>query len=247
MKERVERLLNILNEGNVVFFTGAGASTASGIKDFRSDDGLYSQKFVTRKGIKMCPEDCLHRDFLYGDPTEFYRFYREKMNCLDYEPCIVHNTIANLEKKGLVSAVITQNIDGLHQKAGSSNVIELHGSCMINYCVKCGKQHDVQDVFYGKNKFPVCSECGHLVRPDVTLYGEQLSNGAMQRATEALGKASTCVVCGTSMTVYPAAGLINYFYGKNLIIINRDKVHNEEWADIVFHEDMVEVFKQLSI
>lgn len=240
--EKIEKLLKYILEGDVVFFGGAGVSTASGMKDFRSEDGLYKEK----NKYKDSPETILSKNFFFQHPTEFYQFYREKMNCLPFEPNVIHKVLAELEKRDLLKAVITQNIDNLHQRAGSVNVIELHGTSMKNYCTQCGEPHSIDDVFYGKNKFPKCEKCGGLVRPGITLYDERLDMEKFEQARQALNKAKTCIVAGTSLQVFPAASLISDFYGQNLVILNKEKVANEEWADIICRENMKDVFDALA-
>ena len=240
--EKIEKLLKYILEGDVVFFGGAGVSTASGMKDFRSEDGLYKEK----NKYKYNPETILSKSFFYQHPTEFYQYYRDKMNCLPFEPNAIHKVLAELEKRGLLKAVITQNIDNLHQKAGSVNVIELHGTSMENYCTQCGEPHDIQDVFYGENKFPKCEKCGGLVRPGITLYDERLNFKKFNEAKDALNVAKTCIIAGTSLQVYPAASLISEFYGQNLVVLNKEKVANEEWADIICRENMEDVFKAIA-
>lgn len=243
--ERIAKLKEIVSEGHIVFFGGAGVSTGSGMKDFRSKDGLYNEK----NEFKWPPESILSHDFFFKRPQIFYEFYRKKMNILPYEPNIVHKTVAEWEKQGLLDVVITQNIDNLHQKAGSSNVIELHGTAMNNYCTNknCSEPYDVNDVFYGNDEYPVCKKCGRIVRPDIVLFGEQLDSEKLSNSVKYLNKAKTCIVCGCSMSVYPAAGLISEFYGDNLVVINKDKVPNENWCQLVFHEDMIDVFKALQL
>lgn len=205
-------------------FGGAGVSASSGMKDFRSEDGLYNEKNT----FKYPPEEILSKSFFYQNPTLFYEFYRKKMNCLPFEPNIVHKVLAELENKKLLNAVITQNVDNLHQKAGSQNVIELHGTEMNNYCTVCKKTHDINDVFYGDNKYPKCDTCGSLVRPAITLYDEQLDMSKFSLAEEFLNKAKTLIVSGTSLAVFPAANLISCFYGNNLVIINKQETPNEK-------------------
>lgn len=240
--KRIDTLRNMVSDGGVVFFGGAGVSTGSGMKDFRSSDGLYNEKNTYR----WSPETILSHQFFFKKTKVFYDFYRKKMNCLPYEPNIVHKTVAKWENEGLLDAVITQNIDNLHQKAGSHKVIELHGTCMENYCVKCNEPYDVNAVFYGEGEYPVCKKCGGIIRPGIVLYGESLDSGKMEESIYLLNRAKTLIVCGSSLTVYPAAGLVSEFYGDNLVIINRDPVANEEWAQLVFHEDMLEVFNALT-
>lgn len=241
-EEKIEKLAEFILEGDVVFFGGAGVSTSSGMKDFRSEDGLYKEK----NKYKYNPETILSRTFFYQHPTEFYQYYREKMNCLPFEPNIVHKALAEFEKMGLLNAVITQNIDNLHQKAGSKNVIELHGTSMKNFCTKCGEPHDINDVYYGDNKFPKCEKCGALVRPGITLYDERLDMKKFNAASDALNKAKTCIIAGTSLQVFPAANLLTDFYGPHLVILNREKVPNDDWADIVCRENMKDVFEALT-
>lgn len=239
--ERIDKLKKMISDRHVVFFGGAGVSTGSGMKDFRGSDGLYNEK----NEFRWPPETILSHEFFYKRPKVFYEFYRKKMNCLPYEPNIVHKTVARWEESGLLDAVITQNIDNLHQKSGSKNVIELHGTAMRNFCTKCGEPYDVHDVFYGNDDYPVCKKCGHIVRPDIVLYSERLDDQKLADSVKYLNKAKTCIVCGSSMTVYPAANLISEFYGPNLVIINRDEVPNEKWCQLVFHEDMNDVFNAL--
>ena len=219
---------------NIVFFGGAGVSTESGIPDFRSKDGLYNQKY------DYPPEQILSGSFLYSNPKEFYRFYRDKLNSLKYEPNITHFKLAELEKRGKLTAVVTQNIDGLHQKAGSKRVLELHGSVLRNYCMKCGKFHSAQKVF-GSKGIPRC-ECGGVIKPDVVLYEESLDNRVIEQSINAIAKADMLIVAGTSLTVYPASGLINYFRGESLVLINRDATPYDGKADLVINESLGKVF-----
>ena len=208
----------------IVFFGGAGVSTESGIPDFRSVDGLYNQKF------EYPPEQILSRSFYEADPEYFYRFYREKMMPLDFEPNITHLTLSRWEWEGKLSAIVTQNIDGLHQKAGSENVLELHGSVLRNYCTRCGKFHDAQFVRHSDG-IPLCS-CGGIVKPDVVLYQEGLNEETIERSICAIMDADLMIVAGTSLTVYPAAGLLNYYRGDRLVLINRDETpydHRAIW------------------
>ena len=214
---------------NIVFFGGAGVSTESGIPDFRSKDGLYNQKY------DYPPEQILSRTFFDRMPEEFYRFYRDKLNSLKYEPNITHFKLAELEKKGKLTAVVTQNIDGLHQKAGSKRVLELHGSVLRNYCMKCGKFHSAQKVF-GSRGIPRC-ECGGVIKPDV--------NRVIEQSINAIAKADMLIVAGTSLTVYPASGLINYFRGESLVLINRDATPYDGKADLVINESLGKVFSAL--
>ena len=241
--EQIKKMKEVISEGNIVFFGGAGVSTASGMKDFRSEDGLYNEK----NEFRWPPETILSHSFFYKKPKVFYEFYRKKMNSLPYEPNIIHKTLAEWENQGLLNSIITQNIDNLHQKAGSKNVIELHGTSMKNRCANknCLKEYnDLDNIFYGENDFPVCPDCGTIIKPEIVLYEEQILN--MDKAITELQKAKTLIIAGCSLQVYPAASLIQYFYGDNLFIINKGIVPNEEWADIVIHDDMKKVFEDLS-
>lgn len=235
---QIETLKKWVQESErIVFFGGAGVSTESGIPDFRSVDGLYNQKF------EYPPEQILSRGFYEADPEYFYRFYREKMMPLDFEPNITHLTLARWEREGKLSAIVTQNIDGLHQKAGSKNVLELHGSVLRNYCTRCGKFHDAQFVRHSDG-IPLCS-CGGIVKPDVVLYQEGLNEETIERSICAIMDADLMIVAGTSLTVYPAAGLLNYYRGDRLVLINRDETPYDHYADLVLHERLGSVFSQL--
>ena len=221
----------------IVFFGGAGVSTESGIPYFRSVDGLYNQRF------EYPPEQIISHSFYMRDPSYFFRFYREKMLPLGFEPNVTHMKLAQWEAEGKLLGVITQNIDGLHQKAGSKRVYELHGSVLRNYCVKCGKFHSAEFV---KNHpdVPLC-ECGGIVKPDVVLYEESLDGYTLQGAVNAIQEADLLIVGGTSLTVYPAAGLVNYYNGNRLVLINRDKTPFDHHADLVFHQSLGEIFSKL--
>ena len=227
----------IANSRNIVFFGGAGVSTESGIPDFRSTDGLYSQKF------DYPPEQIISHSFYLRDPAYFFRFYREKMLPLGFEPNITHKVLARWEAEGKLSAVITQNIDGLHQKAGSTRVYELHGSVLRNYCTRCGKFHSAQFV---RNSVgvPKCT-CGGTVKPDVVLYEESLDHQVVEKSIAAIRSADMLIVAGTSLTVYPAAGLVNYYRGNRLVLINRDETPYDTRADLVLHESLGSVFSKL--
>lgn len=238
MEDKNELFKNLIKESNnIVFFGGAGVSTESGIPDFRSKDGLYNQKY------KFPPEEILSHTFFMNNTEEFYKFYRDKMNSLKYEPNITHYKLAELEKQGKLKAVITQNIDGLHQKAGSKNVYELHGSVLRNYCMKCNKFYDGEFVFNSKG-IPKC-ECGGIIKPDVVLYEEGLDNEVLTSSIRAIGEADLMIVAGTSLTVYPASGLINYFRGKNLVLINRDSTPFDSMANLVINESLGKVFENI--
>lgn len=221
----------------IVFFGGAGVSTESGIPDFRSVDGLYMQTY------EYPPETIISHSFFKADPEYFFQFYRSKMMPLDFEPNVTHRVLASWEAEGKLSAVITQNIDGLHQKAGSKNVYELHGSVWRNYCVRCGKSHDARFV-KETDGVPRC-QCGGIVKPDVVLYEEPLNTRTVQKSMEALHDADLLIVAGTSMTVYPAAGLVEYFRGDRIVLINRDVTSFDEDASIVFHNSLGDVFSEL--
>ncbi len=222
---------------NIVFFGGAGVSTESGIPDFRGIDGLYSQKY------EFPPEQIISHSFYLERPDCFFRFYREKMMPLDFMPNITPHKLAKLEKEDKLMCVITQNIDGLHQKAGSKNVFELHGSILRNYCERCKKPHGAEYVKYSEG-VPKC-ECGGTVKPDVVLFEEPLNDRVVKGAISAIGSADLLIVAGTSLTVYPAAGLINYYRGKRLVLINRDETPFDQYADLVFHENIGDIFKEL--
>ena len=235
---KLETLKQWISESNrIVFFGGAGVSTESGIPDFRSVDGLYSQKF------EYPPETIISHSFYERDPEYFFRFYREKMLPLDHEPNITHRVLAKWEAEGKLSAVVTQNIDGLHQKAGSKAVYELHGSVLRNYCTMCRKFHSAEFV---KNTpgVPRCG-CGGIVKPDVVLYEEGLDEDTIEKSVMAIRSADLMIVAGTSLTVYPAAGLINYYRGNRLVLINRDETPYDRYADLVLHESLGEIFSQL--
>ncbi len=219
---------------NIVFFGGAGVSTESGIPDFRSVDGLYRQKF------EFSPETIISRSFFRKDPEYFFRFYREKMMPLDFEPNVTHRVLARWEQEGKLRAVITQNIDGLHQKAGSCNVLELHGSVWRNYCQRCGKFHEARFV-KDASGVPLC-DCGGIVKPDVVLYEEPLNDDTIGKTIAAIEKAELLIVAGTSLTVYPAAGLIRYYRGKRMVLINRDETSMDHIADLVIHKSLGDVF-----
>lgn len=222
---------------SAVFFGGAGVSTESGIPDFRSVDGLYRQKF------EYPPEQIISRSFYEKHPSYFFRFYREKMLPLGFEPNVTHKVLARLEQEGHLAAVVTQNIDGLHQKAGSKVVHELHGSVLRNYCVKCQKFHPAEFVRDAKD-IPLC-DCGGIVKPDVVLYEEALDGKTIEAALSAIAGADLLIVGGTSLTVYPAAGLLRYYGGNRLVLINRDETPFDSHANLVFHQSLGDIFSQL--
>ncbi len=224
----------ILHSSNLVVLTGAGMSTASGIPDFRSSKGLYKQNISN--------EEILSHHYFMENPQEFYKFYRSKMLYSQAKPNIGHTVLAKLEKKGILKAIITQNIDTLHEDAGSVNVLKLHGTVKENTCLKCGKKYNLDYIL--KNDLPKCS-CGGLIKPDVVLYEEALDSDILEASIDLISKADTLLVMGTSLNVYPAAGLIRYFNGKNLIIINKDKTPSDYMASLVLYEDIVKVFTKL--
>lgn len=222
---------------HMVFFGGAGVSTESGIPDFRSKDGLYSQQF------EYPPESIISHSFFVSKPAYFFRFYREKMLPLGFEPNIVHRKLADWEAAGKLDAVVTQNIDGLHQKAGSKRVYELHGSVLRNYCTRCRRFYPAE---YVKDapEIPKCA-CGGTVKPDVVLYEESLDQDTIRSSVMAIRRADVMIVAGTSLTVYPAAGLVNYYRGDRLVLINRDATPYDDQANLVLHESLGKVFEAI--
>ena len=236
-------LQKIIDESSkIVFFGGAGVSTESGIPDFRSVDGLYNQEW------KYPPEQIISKTFFYANPTEFYRFYRAKLLPKNIEPNKAHYKLAELEEKGKLLAVITQNIDGLHQKAGSKTVYELHGSTLRNYCMNCGAFYDekiIEESENAQDKLPHCPKCGGLIKPDVVLYEEGLDDQTIDNAILAIKSADTLIIGGTSLTVYPAAGLIDYFHGKHLVLINKSSTPQDKMAELVIHEPIGEVLSKI--
>ncbi len=239
--EKYDELQKIIeNAKNIVFFGGAGVSTESGIPDFRGNTGLYTTKFGA-----YSPEEMLHHDFFFAHPKEFYEYYRTNMIYPEAKPNKAHRALAALERQGKLGAVITQNIDGLHQKGGSENVIELHGSTLSNYCTRCGKRYGIEAVISSEG-VPVCAECGALVRPDVVLYGEQLPAAAFSAASAAIKRADVLIVGGTSLTVYPAAGLVGDYRGEHLIIINKTPTPYDCYAELVIREPIGNVFGALT-
>ena len=240
MTEKLEKLQNIIdNSTNVVFFGGAGVSTESGIPDFRSQDGLYNQKYA------YPPETILSHDFFMEKPEEFYNFYRDKMLALDAQPNAAHKWLAQLETAGKLSAVVTQNIDGLHHLAGSRRVYELHGTVHTNRCMRCGKFYTAQDIL-DSTGIAKCN-CGGIIKPKVVLYDEDLNMDIYNRAINAIETADTMIVAGTSLTVFPAAGLVRYFQGTNLVLINRDITPLDSQADLVIHGSVGQVLSQIEI
>ncbi|ADU20927.1 NAD-dependent protein deacylase [Ruminococcus albus] len=233
-------LQEIINDSKrIVFFGGAGVSTESGIPDFRSVDGLYNQKY------DYPPETILSHTFFMDKTEEFYKFYRDKMLCLTAKPNKAHLKLAELEKAGKLTAIVTQNIDGLHQAAGSKNVYELHGSVLRNYCMKCRKPYPVEDILNGTG-VPKCT-CGGTIKPDVVLYEEGLDNATVEGAVESISRADCLIIAGTSLTVYPAAGMVRYFRGKHLVLINRDPTPMDEVCELVLHDKVGEVLDKIVI
>lgn len=238
MDDTIRRLKELTDSSdNIVFFGGAGVSTESGIPDFRSVDGLYHQKF------KYPPETILSHHFYETHKAEFFDFYRQKMLAPDAQPNAAHRKLAELERAGKLKAVITQNIDGLHQKAGSKRVYELHGSVLRNYCMKCGKFYPGEFIRDAKG-IPRCT-CGGIVKPDVVLYEEALDEKTLAGAISAIRQADVLIVGGTSLTVYPAAGLLGYYRGERLALINRDETPYDDMAGLVLHASLGDVFSQL--
>lgn len=238
-QKKVEQLKQIVaDSNNIVFFGGAGVSTESGIPDFRSVDGLYNQKY------KYPPEVMVSHSFFRQHTEEFFEFYKNKMIALDAKPNAAHKKLAQLEKDGKVKAVITQNIDGLHYAAGSKEVLELHGSVHRNYCEQCGKFYPVEYIVESKG-VPRCEACGAIVKPDVVLYEEGLDYETMQKAVQYIRNAEVLIIGGTSLAVYPAAGFIDYFRGRHLIVINMDRTAKDVHANLLIQERIGEVFEQL--
>ena len=238
MEEKIQEFKEWIHESNnIVFFGGAGVSTESGIPDFRSKDGLYNQKY------KYPPEFILSHTFFMNNPEEFFKFYKEKMNSLKYKPNITHIKLAELEKTGKLKAIVTQNIDGLHQKAGSKNVYELHGSVLRNYCMNCGKFYNAEYVFES-NGIPKCT-CGDIIKPDVVLYEEGLDDKTVLNSIKAIQNADLLIVAGTSLTVQPASGLINYYRGNKLVLINRDNTNYDSIASLVINDSLGNVFSNI--
>lgn len=245
LEEKIENFQKIYDNSDcIVFFGGAGVSTESGIPDFRSQDGLYSQQW------KYPPETIISRSFFDANPVEFYRFYREKLIIKNIEPNTAHFQLAKMEEKGKLKAVVTQNIDGLHQKAGSRNVFELHGSTLRNFCMDCGAEYGIDFIAESENspdKLPRCAKCGGLVKPDVVLYEESLDQNVINGAVNAIKNADTLIIGGTSLVVYPAAGLIDYFRGKNIVLINKSATAGDARANLVIHESIGKVLGMLKI
>lgn len=240
MTEREQLQEWIKESDNIVFFGGAGVSTESGIPDFRSVDGLYHQQY------DYPPETILSHSFYVQNPKEFYRFYKNKMLCLTAQPNAAHRKLAELEQAGKLRAVITQNIDGLHQQAGSREVLELHGSVHRNYCQKCGALFDARYML-DSGELPMCDQCGGHIKPDVVLYEEGLDMGLMHRAIDFITNADILIVGGTSLVVYPAAGLVDYYRGRKLVLINRDTTPMDRRANLLVQGSIGEILSEISI
>ena len=241
MTEQIKAFADMLRESdNIVFFGGAGVSTASNIPDFRSSDGLYSKKLNKH----FSPEQAVSHSFLMQHPTEFYDFYTKHLIYPEAKPNACHEALAKLEEMGKLKAVVTQNIDGLHQAAGSKVVYELHGSVHRNYCLSCGARYDDARYILEANGVPKCEKCGGDVRPDVVLYEEGLDQDVVNGAVNAIAEADLLIIGGTSLVVYPAAGLINYFRGSKLVQINMSRTAADSKADLAIHEDIASVMKQ---
>ena len=241
---KLETLRTWVEESNnIVFFGGAGVSTESGIPDFRSKDGLYNQHDV--KFEKYSPEYLLSRDCLYNNPKVFYEFYMQKMDARNFKPNITHKVLAKLEEMGKLKAVVTQNIDGLHQAAGSKNVYEIHGTTSKNYCHKCKKEYG-SDYIFNSEGIPKC-ECGGLIRPDVTLYGENLPKEAVNNAVNVISEADMLIIAGTSLQVYPAANFIYEFQGDHLVVIHKEelKISLNDETDLIICDSMGKVFEEI--
>lgn len=239
MDEALERFKEIIKEtDNIVFFGGAGVSTESGIPDFRSQDGLYNQKY------KYPPEQIVSHTFLTRKPEEFFEFYKDRMIYQNAKPNKAHIKLAKWEEEGKLKAIVTQNIDGLHQAAGSKTVLELHGSTLRNYCLKCGKRYDVDYVMNSKSIIPYC-DCGGMVRPDVVLYEEGLDMGVIEQAVTYISNADVLIIGGTSLAVYPAAGLIDYYKGDKLIVVNKSATPRDSQADLLVQGSIGEIFDEL--
>ena len=238
MDENIQKLKELIAESdNIVFFGGAGVSTESGIPDFRSVDGLYNQEW------KYPPETILSHTFFERHPDEYYRFHRAKLVVENVQPNTAHKRLASLEAEGKLKAVITQNIDGLHQAAGSKNVLELHGSILRAYCSRCGKPYPSERMNHGTG-IPKC-DCGGVIRPDIVLYEEPLDNEIMSKAISYIRHADVLIIGGTSLNVYPAAGLINYYRGHKLVLINLSATPFDSYADLIIHRKIGEVFSQV--
>jgi len=243
MTEKIQQFQNILDSSNhIVFFGGAGVSTASGIPDFRSSDGLFMQD----SGYKVSPEEIISHSFFINNPEIFFDYYFKNLVSDGAVPNAAHNFLAELEDRGKDVSVITQNIDGLHQKAGSSYVYELHGTTIENYCMQCGKRYSNDELEKDEEGIPRCSIDGAIVRPNITLYEEQLDTQTLELAVQSIQEADTMIIAGTSLAVYPAAGLVNYFNGKHLVIVNKSVLQTNRQDALVFQNSIDDVFSKLS-
>ncbi len=241
MSEEIRELADILKESdNVVFFGGAGVSTESDIPDFRSSNGLWNEKLK----INFTPEQLVSHTFYMRYPEEFFKFYKDKLIYPDAKPNAAHLALARLEQMGKLKAIVTQNIDGLHQAAGSKTVYELHGSVLRNYCEECQAFYDEKFIL-GSEGVPTCPKCGGRVKPDVVLYEEGLDQNIINRSVEAIEAADTLIIGGTSLVVYPAAGLIQYFNGRHLVLINKSETNADRQADLVIHDSIGKVFREV--
>jgi len=236
--DKIDTLIEWIKDSNhIVFFGGAGVSTESGLKDFRSKDGLYNEKY------DYPPEEILSHTFFMEKTKEFYKFYRDKLDTRNFKPNITHEVLALMEKKGKLSSIITQNIDGFHEDAGSKKVLDLHGSIRRNYCMDCGKFYDEKIVFESTD-IPKCS-CGGIIKPDVVLYEEGLDDKTVSEAIDEIRNCDLLIIGGTSLNVYPAAGFIRYFRGKHLVLINRDKTQYDHLCDLVINDSLGKVFERI--
>lgn len=236
---QIDELVKLIkNSKKTIFFGGAGVSTESGLKDFRSKDGLYNEKYDYQ------PEEILSHHFFEEQKEEFYKFYKDKLNSLNYKPNKTHEVLYKLESKKLLSSVITQNIDGFHQMAGSKNVLELHGSVLRNYCVICGKFYSATEIFNSKDLVPKCS-CGGIIKPDVVLYEEPLNQDILTKAIKEISTADLLIIGGTSLNVYPAAGLIQYFRGKTIVLINKEKTPYDSICNLIIHDSIGKIMQEL--
>jgi len=235
---KIDKLIDYIKKSNkIVFFGGAGVSTESGLKDFRSKDGLYNEKY------DYPPEEILSHHFFIDNTSEFYKFYKDKLDVGKLTYNITHEVLASLEKQGKLSSIITQNIDGFHQLAGSKNVLELHGSIHRNYCMECGKFYDKDYVFNSKD-IPICS-CGGIIKPDVVLYEEGLNSDTIHKAIKEISTCDLLIIGGTSLNVYPAASFIRYFKGKYMVLINKDSTNYDDMCDLVIHDSLGKVFNKI--
>lgn len=238
--DKIQELQKMIDESNkIVFFSGAGVSTDSGIKDFRSNDGIYSLK------LKYTPEYMLSSDMFFKHTKEFYEFYKKTFNTIDVKPNITHEYLKKLEDKGKLKAIVTQNIDGLHKKAGNKKVYEIHGTIHENYCLDCCKFYDANYIFNSKD-IPRCTECNGIIKPNVVLYGEMLPSCYID-SEKAIMDADMLIIAGTSLTVEPASSLVNYFQGKYLVIINNTKTSYDYMADLVINDNLKKVFSKLKV